>query len=394
MSMRRGYASYGCQTLSEQDIAAVVRVLRSDWLTQGPTIAQFEQGMCARVRARHAIAVSNGTAALHLACIALGLGPGRRLWTSPNTFVASANCARYCGAEVDFVDIDPRTLNMSVPLLEAKLIEAERAGRLPDVLVPVHFGGLPCDMAEIARLAKRYRFAVIEDASHAVGAEYRDEPVGSCRYADITVFSFHPVKIITTGEGGMLLTNDQALAAKLGLLRSHGITRDAAEMRAGTEGGWYYEQAMLGLNYRMTDIQAALGLSQLSRLDEFLARRRTLARRYQELLAGLPVTPQAGAPYALSAFHLYVVRLTHAADRRRLFDRLRSMEIGVHVHYIPVHLQPYYATLGFRRGDFPEAERYYEEALTLPLHCSLSDEDQEHAVACLRRALLESGSGV
>jgi UDP-4-amino-4,6-dideoxy-N-acetyl-beta-L-altrosamine transaminase len=388
------FLAYGKQSISEDDIAAVVRVLRSDWLTQGPAIPEFEQAMCKRFGAQYAVAVSNATAALHIACIALGLGPGQLLWTSPNTFVASANCARYCGAEVDFVDIDPETLNMSMAALNAKLELAQRQGRLPDVVVPVHFGGLPCNMHEIARLAARYGFSVVEDASHAVGAEYCDERTGSCGHSDVAVFSFHPVKVMTTGEGGMLLTNDKQLWEKLCLLRSHGTTRNSEQMASESHGGWYYQQVLLGYNYRMTDIQAALGISQLSRLDEFLARRRLLARRYDKLLSGLAVRTQMEAATVRSANHLYPVRLVGPnVDRRQVFDRLRSAGIGVNIHYIPVHTQPYYSALGFKRGDFPEAEKYYSQAISLPLHVELTESDQDYIVAQLERALAEH-SGV
>jgi UDP-4-amino-4,6-dideoxy-N-acetyl-beta-L-altrosamine transaminase len=381
---------YGRQDIDAADIAAVVEVLHSDWLTQGPAIARFEQAMAARCEACHAISVCNATAALHLACRALGLGPGGRLWTSPNTFVASANCALYCGATVDFVDIDPATFNMSVAALAAKLEGAELSGTLPNIVIPVHFAGQPCDMAAIGELARRYNFAVVEDASHAVGAEYLGEPTGSCRHSDITVFSFHPVKIMTTGEGGMLLTNRDDLAEKLALLRSHGITRDTASMRGASHGAWYYEQIDLGYNYRITDIQAALGTSQLKRLDGFLLRRRELATRYDAMLAALPVTAQARSANCRSSWHLYPVRV--GPGRRAVFDALRGAGIGVNVHYIPVHTQPHYCALGFKAGDFPEAERYYAEAISLPMYAGLSDVQQDRVVAVLRQALSEHGS--
>jgi UDP-4-amino-4,6-dideoxy-N-acetyl-beta-L-altrosamine transaminase len=388
------FLPYGRQSISEDDIAAVVRVLRSDWLTQGPAVPEFERSMCNRVGAQYAVAVSSATAALHIVCMALGIGPGQRLWTSPNTFVASANCARYCGAEVDFVDIDPATLNMSVQALSNKLVVAQRQGRLPDVVMPVHFGGLPCDMEEIAALAKRYKFAVVEDASHAVGAEYRGDKIGNCRHSNAVAFSFHPVKVMTTGEGGMLLTNDKALWEKLCLLRSHGTTRDSDQMVSESPGSWYYQQVLLGYNYRMTDIQAALGTAQLRRLDEFLARRQLLARRYDKLLSGLAIGTQAVAPTSRSSNHLYPVRIVGPnVDRRQVFDRLRSAGIGVNVHYIPVHTQPYYNALGFKRGDFPEAEKYYAQAISLPLHFELTESDQDYIVAELERALAEP-SGV
>jgi len=378
---------YARQDISEADIAAVVRVLRSDFVTQGPVIEQFEQALAGYCGARHAVAVCNATAALHLACRALGLGPGDTLWTSPNTFVASANCALYCGAGVDFVDVDPRTYNISTAKLEEKLAHAAKSGRLPKVLVAVHFAGQPCDMAAIGALAKRYGVAVIEDAAHAVGATdgTGDETarVGAGAHSDMTVFSFHPVKILTTGEGGMLLTNRPELAERLRLLRSHGVTRDAARMQGAPDGPWYYEQVELGYNYRITDIQAALGLSQFQRLDAFLARRRQLAAQYNRLLDGAPLTLPWQRPQALSAWHLYVVRVPAGGrrDRRAVFDGLHAAGIRANVHYIPVHLQPHYRALGFKTGDFPEAERYYAEAISLPMYAALSDTDQARVAA-------------
>ncbi|WP_236209048.1 UDP-4-amino-4,6-dideoxy-N-acetyl-beta-L-altrosamine transaminase [Pseudomonas tohonis] len=381
---------YGRQNISQADIDAVVDTLRSDWLTQGPAIERFEQAVAQRCQAAHGIAVSNATAALHIACLALDLGPGDRLWTSPNTFVASANCGLYCGAQVDFVDIDPATLNLDVAQLDARLQRAERDGTLPKVVVPVAFAGQSCDMARIAELARRYGFRVIEDASHAIGARYGGRPVGCCEHADITVFSFHPVKIITTGEGGLLTTNDARLAERLRRLRSHGITRDPAAMTGPSEGPWYYQQLELGFNYRMTDLQAALGLSQLQRLDAFVARRRQLVARYGERLADLPLElPQVQAG-AEPAWHLYPVRLRLERlqhGHRAIFEALRGAGIGVNLHYIPVHLQPYYQQLGFAPGDFPEAERYYAEALSLPLFPDLTDEQQDQVASTLASVL-------
>jgi UDP-4-amino-4,6-dideoxy-N-acetyl-beta-L-altrosamine transaminase len=381
---------YGRQNISQPDIDAVVAVLRSDWLTQGPAIERFEQAVTDYCGAAQAVAVNSATSALHLACLALGLGPGDRLWTSPNTFVASANCALYCGARVDFVDIDPRTYNLSVDALRDKLERAERAGRLPKVVIPVHFAGQPCDMAAIHALAREYGFRVIEDASHAIGGRYLGEPVGNGRYSDITVFSFHPVKIITTGEGGMALTQDPELAETMRRLRTHGITRDPARMVGEVQGPWYYQQIELGFNYRMTDIQAALGYSQLQRLEEFVARRHELADRYDALLAGLPVITPWRDPEAWSAFHLYVIRLDErrmGQSRRAVFEALRQKGIGVNVHYIPVHTQPYYRALGFAEGDYPEAERYYREAISLPLYPGLAEAEQDQVVAALRETL-------
>lgn len=377
---------YGRQSISEADIAAVTAVLRSDWLTQGPMIERFEQAVAERCMAMHGVAACNATAALHLACLALDLGPGDLLWTSPNTFVASANCARYCGADVDFVDIDPCTLNLSVPALAAKLDVAERAGRLPKILVPVAFAGQSCDMAAIQPLVRRYGFKVIEDASHAIGARYAGQPVGSGAQADITVFSFHPVKIVTTGEGGLLTTNDAALAERLRRLRSHGITRDPALLQAAGQGGWYYEQLELGFNYRITDIQAALGLSQLDRLESFIARRRALVQRYRDLLAELPVGLIGDQVGAESAWHLFPIRVDDH-QRDQVFAGMRAAGIGVNLHYIPVHLQPYYRDLGFAPGDFPEAERYYAQALSLPLYADLSEAQQDRVVETLAELL-------
>lgn len=380
---------YARQSISEADVAAVVEVLRSDWLTQGPSIERFEEGVRSLIGARHAVAVHNGTAGLHLACLSLDLGQGDSLWTAANTFVASANCARYCGADVDFVDIEPDTYNMSVPALREKLAVAEKAGRLPKIVVPVHFGGQPCDMPAIAELARRYRFRVIEDASHALGAELEGEQVGNGRYSDITVLSFHPVKIITTGEGGMVLTNDAEIAARLRLLRTHGITRDAAQMSGESQGAWYYEQTELGFNYRMTDIQAALGTSQLARLDQFIARRRQLARRYQGLLGGLPLSVPVERAGRKSSWHLYVINIADGCrkSRRTVYDEMRERGIGVNVHYIPVHLQPYYRALGFGEGHCPVAEKYYQAALTLPLFPALTDAEQDTVGLVLREVL-------
>lgn len=391
--MPEGFIPYGRQDIDAADIAAVVEVLKSDWLTQGPAIERFEQALAAGCGSRHAVAVSNATAGLHLACLAAGLGEGGRLWTSPNSFVASANCGRYCGAEVDFVDIESDTANMSADALEAKLARAAKEGRLPKVVVPVHFGGQSCDMARIGDLAQRYGFTVIEDASHAVGGRYRGERVGNCRHSAMTVFSFHPVKLVTTGEGGAILTNSGELQQKLARLRSHGITRDAGLMTGASEGGWYYQQLDLGYNSRITDIQAALGWSQLRRLDGFVARRRALAARYRTLLADLPVTPLAQRTDGDSAWHLFVIRLERdgrpAADRHRVFDRMRHAGIGVNVHYIPIHRQPYYQGLGYRAGDFPAAEDYYRVALSLPLYPGLREEDQDRVVATLAGSLRE-----
>lgn len=381
---------YGRQDIRQEDIDAVVSVLRSDFLTQGPAVPRFEQAVAEYCGVKHALAVNSATSALHIACLALDLGPGDWLWTSPITFVASANCALYCGAQVDFVDIDPRTYNLCPAALERKLIEAERAGRLPKVVVPVHLCGQPCDMAAIHVLAQRFGFKVVEDASHAIGGRYKGEPIGNCRYSDITVFSFHPVKIITTAEGGMVTTNDPALADKMALLRTHGITRDPAQMTQAPDGPWYYQQIELGFNYRMTDLQAALGVSQMQRLDHYIARRHELARRYDALLDALPVVTPWQHPDGHSGLHLYVVRVQ--ADRvsrthKEVFEALRQSGIGVNLHYIPVHTQPYYQRMGFALGQFPEAERYYAEAISLPMYATLTDAQQDEVVLALQGAL-------
>jgi UDP-4-amino-4,6-dideoxy-N-acetyl-beta-L-altrosamine transaminase len=381
---------YGRQHITDADVAAVVEALRSDWITQGPAIPRFEQALAARVGAAHGVAVCNATAALHIACLALELGPGDRLWTSPNTFVASANCGLYCGATVDFVDIDPRSYNLSVPALEAKLAAAQASGTLPKVVVPVHFAGQSCDMAAIHALGQRYGFRIIEDASHAVGGSYLGQPVGSCRYSDITVFSFHPVKIITTAEGGMAMTNDPLLAGRLERLRSHGITRDAALMEGPPDGPWDYQQIDLGFNYRLTDLQAALGHSQLSQLESSVARRHAIAARYDAELAGLPLVTPWQSPDAHSALHLYPVQVDPArtaVTRRALFDGLRAAGIGVNVHYIPVHTQPHYRRLGFARGQFPVAEAYYANAVSLPMFPTLTEAEQGTVIAALRQLL-------
>lgn len=381
---------YGRQEITQADIEAVSAVLKSDFLTQGPTVPRFEQAVARHVGAAHGVAVNSATSALHIACQALGLGRGDRLWTSPVTFVASANCALYCGAQVDFVDIDPRTYNLSAEALARKLERAQAEGTLPKVVVPVHLGGQPCDMAAIRDLSRRYGFAVIEDASHAIGGKYRGEFVGNGRYSDVTVFSFHPVKIITTGEGGLALTQDAALAAKMALLRSHGITREAGDMTDAPHGPWYYQQVELGYNYRMTELQAALGLSQLQRLDAYVTRRHALAQRYDRLLAGLPVTTPWQHPDAYSGLHLYVIRLQLDRIRRshrEVFDALRTAGIGVNLHYIPVHTQPYYARMGFAAADFPEAMRYYAEAISLPMFATLTEAQQDMVVGALQKAL-------
>jgi UDP-4-amino-4,6-dideoxy-N-acetyl-beta-L-altrosamine transaminase len=382
---------YATQSIDEADLLAVREVLTSGWLTQGPAVPRFEKAFAERHQVAHAVAVSNATAGLHIACLALGAGPGKPVWTSPNSFLASANCGLYCGAPVDFVDIDPATRNMSVEALAEKLAQADRSGTLPAIVIPVHFAGLPCDLAPMRALADSYGFRILADASHAVGATYRGKPVGS-EFADASVFSFHPVKIITTGEGGMVVTQDEALARQLQMLRSHGMNRDPAAMLQPEDnaGAWYYEQHLLGFNYRLTDMQAALGSSQLERLEALHAARVEWARRYDSLLAGLPLQLPADVPDVTSSWHLYVIEVLMApgvAPREQVFRRLRDAGIGVNVHYIPIHLQPYYRRLGFRPGQFPAAERYYAGALSIPLYPLLAEAQQDRVVAELAQAL-------
>lgn len=376
---------YGRQDISTDDIAAVVEVLESDFLTQGPCVPAFENSVATYCGVEHAVAVNSATSALHIACLALGLGPGGKLWTSPITFAASANAGLYCGADVDFVDIDPVTCNMSVSALREKLAQAETTGTLPDIVVPVHLSGLSADMAEIADLRRKYGFRIIEDASHAIGGHYRGGPIGRCVYSDITVFSFHPVKIITTGEGGMAVTRDAALAQRMQLLRSHGITRDASLYENTSDGPWYYEQIDLGFNYRMTDISAALGRSQMVRLDEFVSKRAALADRYDALLKGSQLSLQGRSSNALSAHHLYVVRLPEGIERqhRTIFEELRGAGIGVNLHYIPVYRHPYYRRMRGDWGPFPVAESYYRSAISIPIFATLSEDDQDHVVRTL-----------
>lgn len=377
---------YARQSIDDADVSAVRAVLTSDFLTQGPVGPQFERAMADLTGASHAVATSNATAALHVACLAIGIGPGDLVWTSPNSFVASANCARYCGADVDFVDIDLRTYNMSAALLEERLARAKREGRVPKAVVAVDFAGQPVELEAMRRLKDAYGFKLIEDASHAVGAAYRGGRVGNGRYADVTVFSFHPVKIVTTAEGGMALTNDGALARRMELARSHGVTRDASEMERSDPEPWEYEQISLGYNYRLTEIQAALGLAQLKRLDTFLDRRREIAARYDKELDGLPVALPYQDPDAASAYHLYPIRVLPEAGltRRGVYDRLVQAGIRPNVHYIPIHLQPYYKRLGFKPGDFPNAEAYYASALSLPMYPGLTDEEQARVIEALR----------
>lgn len=366
---------YGRQNIDDADIDAVVKTLTSDWLTQGPRVPAFESALASYCDAKFGIAVNSATSALHIACLALDVGAGDIVWTSPNSFVASANCALYCGASIDFVDIDINTGNMCVDALTIKLAEADKKNCLPKVIIPVHFAGQPCDMVQIAKLAEQYQFKIIEDASHAVGAKYLGSTVGSCQYSDICVFSFHPVKIITTMEGGMAMTNQQALADKMRLLRSHGVSNDPSVMRSKAHGPWYYEQVGLGFNYRMNDIEAALGTSQLTKLDDFIAKRNAVAVRYSERFAeNERITPLVVDEAAYCSFHLYIVRIPELTQQQqsKLIEALRDKGIFAHLHYIPIHIQPYYADLGFKAGDLPSAERYYSEALTLPIFPNLT----------------------
>lgn len=381
---------YGRQDITEDDIKAVMEALTSTHLTQGPAVPNFEQAVLRHCNAKHAVAANSATSALHIACLALGLGRDDWLWTSPNTFVASANCGLYCGARVDFVDIDPQTYNICPKALEVKLRVAEQKGTLPKVIVPVHFSGQPCDMRSIHELSRKYGFRIIEDASHAIGGKYLNEPIGNCRYSDITVFSFHPVKIVTSAEGGMAVTNNDKLAEKMTLLRSHGITRTPSLMTKPMEGSWYYQQVDLGFNYRMTDLQGALGASQMGRLVHYVARRHELARRYDKLLEDLPVVRPWQQIDGYSAFHLYVIRLKLdeiTPSHLEVFEALRDREIMVNLHYIPVHTQPYYQAMGFRPGDFPAAEKYYAEAISIPLFPGLTHSDQDFVVKVLKEAM-------
>lgn len=381
---------YGRQHITQQDLDAVLEVLNSDFLTQGPKVPAFEQAVAAKVGAKHAVAVNSATSALHIACLALGLKQGDYLWTTPITFVASANCGLYCGAQVDFVDIDSKTYNLCPLKLKEKLIQAKAENKLPKIIVPVHLTGQPCDMAAIHKLSQEYGFKIIEDASHAIGGKYQNEYIGNCRYSDISIFSFHPVKIITTAEGGMALTNNKKLADKMDLLRSHGVTRNPELMTHEPDGPWYYQQIDLGFNYRLTELQAALGLSQLKRLDDYISKRQTIARQYNQAFQSLPLTTPWQHPDSYSAYHLYVIRLklnkinkTH----RQVFEELRAAGIGVNLHYIPVHTQPYYQQMGFKQGDYPQAEQYYQEAISLPIYPQMTEEQVQEVIEKVKKIL-------
>ena len=384
------YIPYGRQDISQEDVQAVVDVLQSDWLTQGPAVEKFEKTVAEYCGVKYAVAVNSATSALHIACLAAGLGQEDILWTTPNTFVASANCGRYCGASVDFVDIDSHTYNMSVEKLEQKLVRAKENDKLPKIIVPVHFSGQSCEMGRISELAKEYGFTVIEDASHAIGGRYKEEKVGSCAYSDMTVFSFHPVKIVTTAEGGMVLTNKPELYEKLIQFRSHGITRNSELMTEEAHGPWYYQQIDLGFNYRITDIQAALGLSQMERLDQFVTRRQAIAEKYNDELQDLPVILPWQHPDTYSAYHLYVICLEEekiTKSHKQVFEELRQAGIGVNLHYIPVHTQPYYQQLGFKWGDFPVSEYYYSTAISIPMYSAITEEEQDKVIRAIKEVL-------
>lgn len=382
---------YGRQSISDADIQAVVDVLKSDYLTQGPVVPQFEESLKSACDAAHAIAVNSATSGLHIACLALGAGPGDYVWTTPNSFVASANCALYCGASIDFVDTDSKTFNMSPARLEEKLIAAKRDGKLPKIVIPVHLTGQPCEMEAIHALSLTYGFSIIEDASHCIGGRYQGKPIGACEFSDIAVFSFHPVKIITTAEGGACMTQSDELAQSLNLLRSHGITRDENLMTHESDGPWYYQQIALGLNYRMTEMQAALGVSQMTRVHEFVARRHELAARYDDILSALPLDIPYQHPDSYSGYHLYVIqphfeKLTKT--HLEVFTELREAGLGINLHYIPIHTQPYYRDLGFNDGDFPVSEDYYAKSISIPLFHGMTDDQQDQVIEILKRVLV------
>lgn len=383
---------YGRQEITEADISEVEKVLRSDFLTQGPTVPKFEKSVASYCGASNAIAVNSATSALHIACLALDLGPGDWLWTSPNTFVASANCGRYCGANIDFVDIDPKTYNMSISALSDKLLQAEKSGKLPKILIPVHFAGQPCDMPAIQKLSNHYGFKIIEDASHAIGASYNQIKVGSCKHSDITVFSFHPVKIITTAEGGMALTNNKKLADKMFRLRTHGITNDKKKMKQRPANQiWNYQQIDLGFNYRMNDIQAALGLNQIKRLDHYVVRRHKIAKLYDKEFKNLSIKTPWQDPFAYSSYHLYPIIIKKSLNnkiQKQIYDELRNNNIAVNLHYIPVHLHPYYEKLGFKKNDFPIAEKFHKEEISIPMYAILQDEHQYHVIETLKKVMI------
>jgi UDP-4-amino-4,6-dideoxy-N-acetyl-beta-L-altrosamine transaminase len=381
---------YGKHDISKEDIDAVIHVLKSDFITQGPTVEKFERVVSEFCKANYGIATNSATSALHIACLSIGLGKGDYLWTSTITFVASANCGLYCNANIDFVDIDPKTYNISSKALEEKLIQARQDNKLPKVVIPVHFAGQPCEMKKIYQLSQEYGFKIIEDASHSIGGEYKGQPVGNCKYSDITIFSFHPVKIITTGEGGMALTNSATLAKKMLLLRSHGVTRDQELIANENEGPWFYQQIELGYNYRMTDIQAALGISQMKRLNEFINNRHKIKQRYDKKLSNMPVVIPYQSENSYSALHLYPIQIRCNSLKKtheQIFKEMRENNIGVNLHYIPVHTQPYYQNMGFKKGDYPNAEHYYSRAMSLPIFNTMTTMQQDEVIAVLAKVL-------
>ena len=387
------YIPYGCQDINQKDIDKVVSVLKSEFITQGPITPQFEKAVTRYTKSKFAVATNSATSALHIACLALNLKEGDILWTSPISFVASANCARYCGAEIDFVDIDSNTFNISIEALKNKLSEAESKGKLPKIVIPVHLGGSPCEMKEIYMLSKKYGFKIIEDASHAIGTKFENLIVGDCHYSDITVFSFHPVKIITSGEGGMACTNKSDLASSMIRLRAHGIVKQEKDIIEKSHGPWYYEQVDLGFNYRLTDIHAALGLSQLSRIDTFVSKRNKLAKKYDRELGNLPIKKQVLLSSSYSSYHLYIIRIKEEGGKQNhleIFKGLRRKNIGVNIHYIPIYMHPYYKHLGFKLGHCPEAEKYYSEAISLPIFSSISSENQNYVINSLRQLILKN----
>jgi UDP-4-amino-4,6-dideoxy-N-acetyl-beta-L-altrosamine transaminase len=371
------YLPYGSHLITEQDIAAVTSALLSPQITQGPLVPQFESEVASLIECQYAVAFNSATSALHVACLALDLCPGDWLWTSPTTFVASANCALYCGANIDFVDIDIRSGLMDTALLEHKLKIAKSQNKLPKIIIPVHLSGTSCDMQKISSLSSEYGFSVIEDASHAIGASYRSQPVGSCLYSDICIFSFHPVKIITTAEGGLASTNSSILHRRMQELRSHGITKDTSKFINKNSPPWAYEQQYLGMNYRLSELHAALGISQLSRLSNIVDRRNELLVRYKQSLSDLPLTFLEIPTDCRSSVHLCIVRFDDElpATQLNFYNYFHQNNIGVQVHYTPVHLQPYYQSLGFKSGDFPNSERYAQSSMSLPLYPSISDSD-------------------
>ena len=388
--MNNSFIPYGRQDIDNKDIEKVVEILKSDFLTQGPTVPLFENRIADYCKVKYSLAVNSATSALHLACLSLGLGKGDIMWTSPISFVASANCGLYCGAKVDFVDIDPISYNISVKKLEEKLIFAKKKGSLPKILIPVHLSGQSAEMKKIKKLSDTYNFKIIEDASHALGGSYQKEKIGSCEFSDITVFSLHPVKMITTGEGGLITTNQKSLAKKIKFFRSHGITKDISEMHKDPDGLWYYEQLELGYNYRMPDINAALGMSQLDKLDKFVSKREIISKYYDQNLQDLPLTIPIQNWNCVSSRHLYIIRIENKISKfnhKDIFAKLRDINIGVNLHYIPIHLQPYYQNLGFKKGDFPEAEKYYDEAISIPIFTKLTKEEQDYVIDNLRRLI-------